>query len=70
VQTKAAGGYFVGSEDEEEREAGARELVEGLVDLLLGRLAVEVSDGQLGEVVAQQGNGVSAVDGFGADIST
>ena len=52
VQAEAAGGYYAGAQDEEEREAGARELVEGLVDLLLGRLPVEVADSELGEVVA------------------
>jgi hypothetical protein len=46
VEAQAAGGYSAGAQDEEEREAGGRELVEGLVDLLLGRLPVEVTHGK------------------------
>ena len=52
VQAETAGGYFAGAQDEEQRQAGARELPEGLVDLLLGRVAMEVADSQIGEVVA------------------
>jgi hypothetical protein len=36
VQAETAGGHSVGAQDEKERKAGAPELVEGLVDLLLG----------------------------------
>ena len=52
VEADAASGCAVGAQQQKEREAGARELVEGLVDLLLGRLAVEVADCALREVVA------------------
>ena len=67
VEAEAAGGSALGAEDEEGGEAGARELLEREVDLLLGGLSLEVADGELGEVRAEQDDGVWAVDGLFSD---
>ena len=68
VHAQATGGLGGGgAQDEEGSQAGARELLERQVDLLLVGGPAEVPHGELGEVLAQQLDGIAALDRFGAD---
>jgi len=67
VDAEVAGGDAGGAQDEEDAEAVGGELLEREVDLGFVGLAVEVADGELGEVLADQRVDVGSFGGFGRD---